>query len=344
MSTQNEFHSKLTSNIIVVLFVALVGVTTYLSVRYQRTAKNEHEIIDQIRLFSSKELENIIRISLKNKSGDFIFERDRDGEGPAWHMVSPQAVSASSLFIDQLFNSLNVIKTKKLMPDTPMNFSNFSLNKPTAVLTLADDKGKTIVINVGIMNTIDNSTYIKIQGREGIFHVEAPTISLENAGMSDLIESRVFALDINQITNIKLTKNNVTNPLLSIEKQQTGWISDDKQTLDQRKLEDLFNSLNSIKSSFLLDKQSDAQEKQIQLLTRNPEYVLKVTFSDGNSSTFTITDTTTRLIDLDLKGEPYFLITSSTGNVVYVVKQDLITIFDLKADSFKAIPVAPKAE
>lgn len=343
MSTSHSFHSKLTSNIIVVLFVALVGATIYLSVRFQRTAKTEHEIIEQIKLFSSKELENVIKITLKNKSGDYVFERDKDGEGPAWHMVSPQSVSASSLFIDQLFNSLNVIKTKNLMPETPTNVSNFSLNKPTATLTLADDQGKIMIINVGIMNTIDNSTYLKIQGREGIFHVEAPTISLENATLSDLIESKIFALDINQITEIKLTKSNVSNPLLLANKQQAGWISGETP-LDQAKLEDLFNSFNNIKSSFLLDKPSDAQEKQIQQLTRNPEYVIRVTFSDGNSSTFTITDTTTKLIDVDLKGDPYFLITSSSGNVTYVVKQDLITTFDLKADSFKALPQTPKAE
>jgi hypothetical protein len=344
MSTSHSFHSKLTSNIIVVLFVALVGVTIYLSVRFQRTAKNEHEIIEQIKLFSSKELDNVIKITLKNKSGDYIFERNKDGEGPAWHMVSPQSVSASSLFIDQLFNSLNVIKTKKLMPETPVNISNFSLNKPTATLTLADDQGKTMIINVGIMNTIDNSTYLKIQGREGIFHVEAPTISLENATMTDLIESRIFALDINQITEIRLSKNNLSNLLLNADKQQTGWISGDTGPLDQSKLEDLFNGLNNIKSSFLLDKPSDAQTKQIQQLTRLPEYVLKISFSDGNHTTFTISDSTTRLVDVDLKGDPYFLIISSAGNVVYVVKQDLITMFDLKAESFKALPQTQKAE
>lgn len=322
------------------LFIALVGVTTYLSVRFQRTVKNEHEIIEQIKLFSSRELENINKISLKNKSGDYTFERDREGEVLAWHMVSPQSVSASSLFIDQLFNSLNVIKTKKLIPDSPMNISNFSLNKPTAVLTLADNAGKTIVINVGIMNTIDNSTYIKIQGREGIFHVEAPTISLENATMADLIESRILALDINQITDIKLIKGNSAVPLLNATKKQTGWFTTDNQPLEQSKLEDLFNGLNAVKSSFLLDKQSDAQEKQIQQLTRNPEYSLKVTFSDGNSTSFTITDTTTRLVDVDLKNEPYFLVMSSSGNIVYVVKQELITVFDLKPDSFKALPKA----
>jgi len=338
MSTSHSFQKKLTSNIIMGLFIALVGVTTYLSVRFQRTVKNEHEIIEQIKLFSSRELENINKISLKNKSGDYSFERDHEGEVLAWHMVSPQSVSASSLFIDQLFNSLNVIKTKKLIPETPMNISNFSLNKPTAVLTLADNAGQTIVINVGIMNTIDNSTYLKIQGRDGIFHVEAPTISLENATMADLIESRILALDINQITDIKLIKGNSAIPLLNATKKQTGWFANDNQPLEQSKLEDLFNSLNAIKSSFLLDKQSDAQEKQIQQLTRNPEYNLKVTFSDGNSTSFTITDTTTRLVDVDLKNEPYFLIMSSSGNIVYVVKQELITVFDIKPDNFKALP------
>lgn len=321
-----------------ILFVALVAVTAYLSVEFQRTVRNEKEIIEQAKLFSGKELENVVKISLRNKSGDFVFERKQEEQ--AWHMVSPKTISASSLFIDQLFNSLNVIKTKKLMPENAINMSNFSLNKPTATLTLSDGVNKTIIIHVGIMNTIDNSTYLKIQGRPGIYHVEAPSISLENAALSDLIETRIFALDSDQLTSIIITKKLTAVPVITLKKEPEGWIDSGSQKIDANKLEDLLQSFNGLTSSFILDKMSDAQARQLLNLMKNPEFQVRVVFSDGNTSSWTISAPTTQLVDIDLKSEPYFLISSSVGNIVYVVKKESITVFDQKAESLLSVQPA----
>lgn len=337
MSTPHTFQSKLASNTIMILFVMLVGATAYLSVEFQQAPKNEHELIEQTRLFSAKELETIKRITLKNKSGDYVFERSLTEQDRDWYMVSPKSLPGSSLFIDQLYNSLKIIKTKNLLPDNNINTSNFSLNKPTAVVTLENEQGKSLVINVGIMNTIDNSTYLKVSGKTGIFHVEAPTLSLENATLNDLIESRIFALDLNQINEIKLTKKQLPTPLLLATKKENGWVSANGAPLDTAKLEDLIQSFNALKSSFILDKQSDSQVKQTTKLMSNPEYTVKVQFSDGNSSTYTIGQSATQLVDVDVKGEAYFLVSSTLGNIIYVVKEESLSAFDLKADSLNSI-------
>ena len=337
MSTPHTFQSKLVSNSVMLLFIALVGVTAYLTVEFQQAPRNEQELIEQTRLFSAKELESVMRITLKNKSGDYVFERSLTEQDRDWHMISPKSLPGSSLFIDQLYNSLKVIKTKNLLPDNNINASNFSLNKPTAVVTLENEQGKSIVVNVGIMNTIDNSTYLRVSGKTGIFHVEAPTLSLENATLNDLIESRIFALELNQINEIRLTKKQSPVPLLQATKKENGWVSATGAALDAAKLEDLVQSFNALKSSFILDKQSDAQSKQTTKLMSIPEYTVRVQFSDGNSSTYTVSQSATQLVDVDVKGDAYFLVSSTLGNIVYVVKEDSLSAFDLKADSLNSV-------
>ncbi len=335
-SNSPSLKSKIISNTAIVLFIALVGITSYLSIQFQHPTRNEHEIIDQAKLFNGKELEKIKRLTLKNKSGEYTFERGKEGQATAWHMISPKSLSASSFFIDQLFSSLNVIKTKNLMPDSQINNSNFSLNKPTATLTLTDDTEKNIVINVGIMNTIDNSTYLKILGREGIFHVEAPTISLENATLQDLIEARIFDFDFNRLSEFKILKKGVT-PQFKVLLVNGIWLSEEKRPLDALKLSDLLDDFNEMKSNFILDKQSEAQERQIQMLSRSADYTLDFTTLEGKKLNYTITSIPKSLVDVDLKNEPHFLITSSEGSLAYVVKQELLKQFELKNEILKSL-------
>lgn len=334
--------SKYVSNLAILIFIALVGVTTYLSHQFQRPVRNEHEIIEQAKLFNRKELESIKKLTLKNKSGDYIFERKQDGQISTWHMISPKTLSASSFFIDQLFSSLNVIKTKNIMPDTQINNSNFSLNRPTATLTLTSEAEKNIVINVGIMNTIDNSTYLKIIGREGIFHVEAPAISLENATLQDLIEARIFDYDFNRLSAFTILKKGT--PQFKVMLKDSVWVSADGRTLDSARLSDVIDDFNELKSTFILDKQSDAQQKQIQTLTRSPDYTVTVTALDGKETNYTIVTIPKALIDVDLRNEPYFLITNSENALAYVVKQDMLRMFDLKNENMKSVESVDSVE
>ncbi len=337
-SNSFSLKSKIISNTAIVLFVALVGVTSYLSIQFQHPTRNEHQIIEQAKLFNRKELEKIKRITLKNKSGEYIFERASDVQASAWHMISPKSLSVSSFFIDQLFSSLNVIKTKNLIPDSQLNNTNLSLNKPTATLTLTDDTEKNIVIHVGIMNTIDNSTYLKILGRAGIFHVEAPTISLENATLQDLIESRIFDFDFNRLIEFRILKKGLTQQF-RVSLQSGVWITEDQRPLDASKLSDVLDDFNEMKSTFILDIQSEAQARQIQTLSKSADYTLDYTTLEGKKINYTISSIPKSLVDVDLKNELYFLITSSEGPLAYVVKQELLKQFELKNEVLKSLEI-----
>ena len=195
---------QIASNLILFFFLILVSIAALFSDMFKINSKNGIEALDQARLFTSNDLGKISRISLKNKSGEYIFERNENNQISPWHMVTPSDISANSLFIEKLFNALAVIKIKKLLPDEKINNSNFSLDKPTSTLTLSDEGGKSIMIQIGLMNTIDNSTYLKISGRPGIFHVDAPNVSLENATILDLIESQIISINLETIVTFKI--------------------------------------------------------------------------------------------------------------------------------------------
>jgi hypothetical protein len=333
---------KLFSNFMLLAFLLLVGATALLSNALKTPIKNNNEFIEQALVFNNKELANVTRLSLKNKSGEYIFERADISTTSLWHMTSPRELAANSIFVEKLFASLNIIKTKKLLVDDQANNSNFSLDKPTATLTLSDNANTNLVLNIGIMNTIDNSTYLKISGKQGIYHVEAPSISLENITLNDLIEAKIFDLELNTIMGFSIYKKNLKDLQFSVENKNSFWVSMEDKPLDTVKLADMIDDFSKIKSSHTLDKLSDAQKKQLQPLLTSPEYIVKIQRDLLKTNSFIITKTITSLVDVTLNEEPHFLIEDEESDIVYAVKTEFLNVFELKNDALKAIEIAPQ--
>jgi hypothetical protein len=329
---------KFASNLILFLFFVLVSLAALFSDIFQSPIKTGAEVIQQAKLFTSTDLEKVHRISLKNKSGEYIFERLQNNQISPWHMVSPRDISANSLFIEKLFNALTTIKVKKMFPDEKINASNFSIDKPTSTLNLIDQSGKSIVIVLGLMNTIDNSTYLKISGRSGIFHVEAPDVSLENASILNLIESQIISINLDTIVAFRIYRGNkkTGTPQLEIKKKGADWFDREGNLLSREKIDDYLQDLSSLKSSFIIDKQTDSQKRQINNLARNAEYIVSIEDNKANTIDYNISGITKDLSDIDLKNEEYFIVTISNNTTSYVVKKEFHELFNRKSDILKA--------
>ena len=258
-------------------------------------------------------------------------------------MVTPSDISANSLFIEKLFNALAVIKIKKLLPDEKINNSNFSLDKPTSTLTLSDEGGKSIMIQIGLMNTIDNSTYLKISGRPGIFHVDAPNVSLENATILDLIESQIISINLETIVTFKIFHGNKKSgtPSFEIEKKNGGWFDHQGNQLAVDKISEYFQDLSNLKSSFIIDKQTDSQKRQINSLSHNAEYIVSIEDNKENIIDYNISGLTRDLSDIDLKNEDHFVVTITDNSTAYVVKKEFYELFNRKTDAFRAETTTP---
>lgn len=331
---------KLISNLVLVLFFLLVGASALLTDIFQNPIKKGSQIIEQVRLFTNNELSTLTKIVLKNKSGEYTFERDPNNQISPWHMKAPRDIAGNSVFIDKLFTSLSLSKVKKIFPEEKINDSNFSLDKPAATLTLIDQTGKTTSIIVGLMNTIDNSTYLKISGRSGIFHVDAPSVSLENATILDLVESQIISIDLETVQSFRIfhaSKKSV--PILEMIKKNDSWYDKDQNLLSADKLDDYLNELSTLKSTFIVDKPTDGQKRQIANISRNPLYLVSVEDNKGNVIDYSISEVISELADLDFKNEEFFVVTLSNSSTAYVVKKSFLELFNKKAESLR--PVAP---
>ncbi|MBC7429103.1 MAG: DUF4340 domain-containing protein [Bacteriovorax sp.] len=328
---------KWLSNFILLSFLLLVGGTAFLSNAFKMQTKGKNEFIEEALVFNNKELDKVTQLTLKNKSGEYSFERADTATGSVWHMTSPKDLSASSAFIEKLFTALNIIKTKKLLLDDKTNNSNFSLEKPTAIVTLTDESGKSLLLSIGIMNTIDNSTYMKISGRSGIYHVEAPSISLENITIADLIKSTIFEFDAKKILAFKIYRKNSQAPQFEVIKKESSWTNTDGKMLSTARLEDLLNEFVNLKSSFVLDEQTDAQKKQVATLLSSGDYIVKVTMEDNQVMSYQISSVTKNISGVPLNDEPHFVIVENHAPIIYIVKKEFLALFELKNERLKSL-------
>lgn len=328
---------KIASNIIIFLFLILVALTALFSEIFQKPTKIASELIEHSKLFTSSDLEQIKQISLKNKSGEYLFERKENNQKSSWHMIAPREISSNSLFIENLFKALMTVKVKNILPDQSINNSNFSLDKPTANLNLIDQNGKMINIQVGLMNTIDNSTYLKISGRVGIFHTEAPSSSLENVTIVDLTESKIILINLDTIKLLKISHNQ--KAILEVTKKNNTWLDKEGSQISIEKLHDYFQELADLKSAFVLDKPSDALRTQINSLAENAEYSLIISDEKQNTTEYKISKTVKSLNDIDLKNEEYFIMTISNTNTTYVLKKEFLETFNKRSELFRELVI-----
>lgn len=110
-----------------------------------------------------------------------------------------------------------------------------------------------------------------------------------------------------------------------------------KGPLSSDKIDEFFQDLSVLKSTFILDKQTDAQKKQIALLSKNPEFTLVIKDNKENSIEYTISSLTRSISEIDLKNEEFFVVTTSNNTTAYVVKKESLDLFNKKPESFKSI-------
>ena len=132
---------KIISNISTFLFFCIVLSTVFLTDYLKTPKKNSSQFIEQTQVFNSKELDAMTKLVIKNKTGEYVFEKSTTGNKSEWLMTSPKTIKSSSIFIENFFQTLKSIKLIKSLA-LRLNISRtniFSIGKltPCVITVLA---------------------------------------------------------------------------------------------------------------------------------------------------------------------------------------------------------------
>lgn len=328
-------QKNIVTNLAIILFISFVTASVYIS-HQSKISDNQasNTPLSNLKLYTEAEFDSLIKLNISNKNGDFTFEKTNKSPFLIWEMITPRQIAANSNFFEKislLFKNSNV---KKIFPDDKINNSNFSLEKPLATLTLLFKDGHQNIVYIGLLNTIDNSLYLKIKNRQGIYHIESPDFSFENATIAEFIESQVFNLNFKNISNVNFN-NFKNNAQLDLQLANAEWLINNKDLADTNKLQTYFQDLSNLKASFVLDKLTDQQKSLVNNLKKNAEYKMLVKDLNQNTIEFHIGPMIKEFAGIDLKGESFYLVTHNLNSNIYLLSKESYDLYNVKIDQFK---------
>lgn len=323
-------EKKLISNTLFIAFFAVVIFIGYMSDAFKIPIKTPSELIEATQTFTANELAPINQITLFNNNGPFIFQKDPT-EGK-WHLISPEKHEKESAFIEKLMSSLGSIKTKNVLDYNNSNLTNYSLiNSPNKLILTSMNNQDSINIHFGLINTIDNSTYMRIEGKNNIYHVEAPISNFDSITLADLVEKKPFEFSKDLISQIKISnlKNKKLN--FSAKKNETGWIGDDEKPVEATLVNDFIEDMTKLKSNKLITQVSKDQDKALKNLMNKVEIQINIKLQDGREFNYNVTELTKSFPEISLNDEYHYVIKESGDETLHFIRSENLAVFNIKS-------------
>lgn len=278
------------------------------------------------------ELQRLRSMKITNKQGSFdLLNQHPDGnlEGP-WQMTSPQALVMKAEVISKIIEAFNVIRVRNFHRLEPINLSSYSLDNPTLTLLFTNSKQKSFEIKMGLINPIDNSAYMTISTQNQIYQIDPLEIQLESYDLSQLVESKVLALNVESLVSLEVySESGLSLKLLKKEDQWHG----DSGELAPAKVTKFLERLEALKSTSILENLTPEQKELMDRATAVPLYSLKLITTQG-VRTYIVGEVKGGIPGTSVSGTVYALSGEERKSYVLIDK-DQLKVFGTKTNELK---------
>jgi len=327
-NTLKNYKVNFSSSLILTFFITLC-VSAFFSQLFQNPKNLNKGVKVGLNLPFSSNLENTKKITLKNRLGEFHFERNELG----WRLTSPRQLPAKEESINYIFSSIKDIKVKNAFRLDSLGESSFSLNSPFIEVSLEDNDNKTQTIKFGMIDSKNNSTYVGISGKDIIFQVESFQFPFEKLDLMDFIDPRIFYFSHSKISSIKIFEGGRVVPILSLIQKEGKWLGKNGQPLNQSKVEEFFKDLNALKSEVILDQLSEELKEKINGSLQKPIFVVEIEDNGKNKHYFQVSLVSNSIPDLKIDKRESFIVSLKDSQQQYLLSKKFLDIFRKKEES-----------
>lgn len=324
------------SNWITFFFFGAIIISALFSEIFQAPENKDTEISSLRLVFNQGDLDGVNQVVLRNSLGKFHLEEAKPNQ---WNIISPRNLPANKRIVSNMIETLKKLQIRKIYEKDKIYLSNFSLNNPLFSIDLIFKDGKETTVDFGLINPLDNSTYISLSKQDAIYHIDGFSSNFTSLDLTSFVDNRVFNFDTNQITSLKFFQGkSVTRPSLSFERKDDQWLSTSGKTLDDQKIADFLNGLQSIRSNIILDEISEALNEKINQHMEKPYYRLFFNLKNGEEIKVEMSGAIPNLPDLKLEKWQNIIVKSS--NVISPIilnKSNLKSIY-VRENKLKKIP------
>src|SRR5690606_147208 len=182
--------------------------------------------------------------------------------------------------VSKIIDTLNVVRVRNFYKLEPINITSFSLDNPTLTLLFTNIKDKAFEIKMGLINPIDNSAYLSLSSQDQIYQIDPIEMALESYDLTQLAESKVFAINTESFIAFEVQNGN-NETLLKIQRKEDGWTDQNGGNLNDGKVRRFLTRLEEMKSYSVLEKLNTDQQSTMEKVVSSPSYRMKLTTTQG---------------------------------------------------------------
>lgn len=275
-------------------------------------------------------LANLKSIVIKNRLGQFTLQE----ESGNWVLKKPRVMPLKASTKSKLLETMRSIKVKDIHQYEPINLASFSLDKPVLSISLYTKLNEKVTLNMGIINPINNTTYITVSNQKRIYQVDLLNNKIEAMELADFIESKVFSLDAKDITSFELFLGKNSNSSYRLENKEGTWLSKRFKHISDEQTFKTLATITDIRAHYILDKQDEETLNTINNYLENPLY--KVIIKSKNKEVeYKVSSLIRSIPGLKLEKRQSFIIQASDRVYPYIVDKEYLKNFQIRYQNLK---------
>ena len=327
---KNFFQKNFSTFLVSFFFILCIFLALFAEVFQSRNSE-----IDLAALYATpiqwRQFNELREVKLSNKNGEFILENMNPLgllEGP-WQLTSPQALKVKSAVVEKMMSALRQVQIRQLFSLDAINLNSFSLDAPTATVTLNAISGRSLELKLGLINPIDNSSYMTFSGATQIYQIDPLSISLESYDLAQMAESQILALNIEAIQSFELVKENVS--VFRWQKNAEKWLTQLGDEITPEKIQKYFDKWENVKSSLVIEVGTPEQKLVLDRLLAAPQYLLRVQ-TLGGLRTYTISPYSEPIPGVNLGVNQFYILSTDEKKSFSFVEKAQLNFLDKKID------------
>ena len=273
-------------------------------------------------------LERLSSLTITNGLGSYQLAK----MGDSWRVLKPRNLQARDELVEQIILSLKNLKVRRLYEKDKINLQNFSLHQPTVEMVLAAF-GQTQKLAVGLLNPIDDSTYITDSNSSLIYQVDLFKVAIQSLGLGDFINSNIFSESMGEIKKIQVRKHLARRTPTQFALEQKGelWVDRKRGKLDPKKVTDILSKLFGKRAEVILDQRSEELESRIDRAMGRPLYTISLQKNDAQQVIYKVSHPLNSLPDIKLEKKRFVIVTSSAKTPPLLVDKSILDLLNTKA-------------
>ena len=277
-------------------------------------------------------LANLKSMVIKNRLGQFTLQE----ESGRWILKEPRVMPLKSSTKEQLFQALKAINVKDIHEYEPINLSSFSLDRPILSIALYTKLDEKITLNMGLINPINNTTYITVSNQQRIYQVDILSNKLEAMELSDFIDAKIFSVDAKHLSYFELYRGKNTSSSYLFKNIDGNWSSKRFNHISNTNTLKALERILDIRAHYILDKQDQETLNTINNYLENPLYRIILNNSKSKQQLEYKVSTLVRSIPgLKLEKRQSFIIQASDRPYPYIVDKEYLKFFQIRYQDVK---------